>query len=137
MKIKKIYILIIAFISVLFINVKADTQNYSLINNNQIGYINVYADETDEGEKCSALGDFKGDLQSIFNAFKIVAPILTLVLSTYEFVTAITSKAAEGLQKSVKKFTTRLILVVILYLLPVLLNIILNLAYPGASTCIK
>lgn len=136
MKIEKIYTIIILFISFMFINVKAETQNYPLLNNNQIGYVNVYADE-ESNEKCSALGDFKGDLQSIFNAFKIVAPILTLVLSTYEFVSAITSKAAEGLQKSLKKFGTRLVLVVILYILPVLLNIILNLAYPGASTCIK
>lgn len=133
MKRKIIYILII-FISILaFRNVKAE--NKIINENNQVGYINVYAD--DESTNCSSLGKFKDDLQSIFNVFKIVAPILTLVLSTYEFVTAITSKAAEGLQKSVKKFTTRLILVVVLYFLPILLNLILNLAIPGSGTCVQ
>lgn len=86
---------------------------------------------------CSSLGNFKGDLEYIFKAFKIVAPLLTLVLSSYEFLTAITSKAAEGIQKAGKKFGTRLILVVVLYLLPVILNLILNIAYPGASTCVS
>lgn len=136
MKRKIIYILII-FISILaFRNVNAENKNINIINkNNQVGYMNVYAD--DESTNCSSLGKFKDDLQSIFNVFKIVAPILTLVLSTYEFVTAITSKAAEGLQKSIKKFTTRLVLVVVLYFLPILLNLILNLAIPGAGTCVQ
>ena len=86
---------------------------------------------------CSSLGNFKGDLENIFKAFKIVAPLLTLVLSSYEFLMAITSKAADGIKGAGKKFGTRLALVVVLYLLPVLLNLILNLAYPGASTCIS
>lgn len=92
---------------------------------------------TSENSNCSSLGKFKDDLQYIFKAFKIVAPILTLALSSYEFVGAITSKAAEGLQKAGKKFGTRLILVIVLYLLPVILNLILNLVYPGTGTCIN
>lgn len=86
---------------------------------------------------CSSLGNFKGDLENIFKAFKIVAPILTLALSSFEFLSAITSKQAEGLKGATKKFTTRLVLVVVLYFLPTLLNLILNLAFPGASTCIS
>lgn len=86
---------------------------------------------------CSSLGNFKGDLENIFKAFKIVAPILTLVLSSFEFLSAITSKQAEGLKGATKKFTTRLVLVVILYFLPIILDLILDLAFPGASTCIR
>ena len=135
MKRKIMYSLIVFISAFVFTNVKAENKNINIINESkQVGYINVYADE--DSVNCSSLGKFKEDLQSIFNAFKIVAPILTLVLSTYEFVTAITSKAAEGLQESVKKFTTRLILVIVLYLLPVFLNLILNLAIPGSGTCI-
>lgn len=134
---RKIMYSLMVFISIfIFSSVKAENKSINIINeNNQVGYINVYAD--DNQMDCNKLGKFKDDLQSLFNVFKIVAPILTLVLSTYEFVTAITSKAAEGLQKSVKKFTTRLILVIALYFLPVLLNLILNLAIPGSGTCIQ
>ena len=46
---------------------------------------------------CDSLGSFREDLNYIFKAFKIVAPILTLVLSSYEFLMAITSKAADGI----------------------------------------
>lgn len=88
-------------------------------------------------DNCSSLGNFKGDLENIFKAFKIVAPILTLVLSSFEFLSAITSKQAEGLKGATKKFTTRLVLVVILYFLPIILDLILDLAFPGASTCIR
>lgn len=110
---------------------------------NFASFKSVYADDLptkDTGSEtvsCSSLGNFKGDLEYIFKAFKIVAPVLTLVLSSYEFLMAITSKAAEGLQKAGKKFGTRLVLVIVLYLLPTILNLVLNLAFPGASTCIS
>lgn len=86
---------------------------------------------------CDSLGSFREDLNYIFKAFKIVAPILTLVLSSYEFLMAITSKAADGIKNAGKKFGTRLVLVVVLYLLPSLLNLILDLASIGTSTCVK
>lgn len=86
---------------------------------------------------CSSLGDFKGDLQNIFKAFKIVAPILTLVLSSVEFLVAVTSKEGEGLKSASKKLSTRLILVAVLFFLPIILNVILDLVFPGASTCIS
>lgn len=86
---------------------------------------------------CDSLGSFREDLNYIFKAFKIVAPILTLVLSSYEFLMAITSKAADGIKVAGKKFGTRLVLVVLLYLLPSLLNLILDLASIGTSTCVK
>lgn len=110
---------------------------------NFVSFKHVYADDLPTKDSnattvsCSSLGNFKGDLEYIFKAFKIVAPVLTLVLSSYEFLMAITSKAAEGLQKAGKKFGTRLVLVIVLYLLPTILNLILNLAFPGTSTCIS
>lgn len=104
-----------------------DSYNYVANNGSIIG----------DGEmSCSSLGNFKGDLQNIFKAFKIVAPILTLVLSTIEFLVAITSKEASGLKTAGKKFGTRIILVVVLFFLPIILNIILDLVFPGASTCV-
>lgn len=110
--------------------------NTSTSGNTSSSQFNNPTDGIDTND-CSSLGNFKGDLENIFKAFKIVAPILTLALSSFEFLSAITSKQAEGLKGATKKFTTRLILVVILYFLPIILDLILDIAFPGASTCIR
>ena len=120
MKNKLIYLIIIFALTFCFINVKAENINVELNYNDSSRTVKLLENENNSGDSdtdCNVLGEFGEDLQSIFNVFKIVAPILTLVLSTYDFVVSITSKAAEGLQKSSKKFVTRLVLVVLLYLL--------------------
>lgn len=139
MKNKLIYILIIFVFVFSFINVKAENISTEYNYNNSLNTIKLLENENNSSNfdtNCNTLGEFGDDLQSIFNVFKIVAPILTLVLSTYDFVVSITSKAAEGLQKSSKKFVTRLVLVVLLYLLPTLINLLLQLTI-GGSTCVK
>lgn len=142
MKNKLINILVMLTCLMCFTDVKAENINLNYDNN-----IKILADEntnnditpvTDEDCENTLGSNFSQDLQSIFNVFKIVAPILTLALSTYDFVVSITSKQAEGLQKSAKKFTTRLVLVVLLYLLPTILNVLLKLALPqGGNTCVR
>ena len=139
MKNKLIYLIIIFALTFCFINVKAENINVELNYNDSSRTVKLLENENNSGDSdtdCNVLGEFGKDLQSIFNVFKIVAPILTLVLSTYDFVVSITSKAAEGLQKSSKKFVTRLVLVVLLYLLPTLINLLLQLTISG-STCVR
>lgn len=139
MKNKLIYLIIILALTFCFINVKAENINVELNYNDSSRTVKLLENENNPGNSdtdCNVLGEFGEDLQSIFNVFKIVAPILTLVLSTYDFVVSITSKAAEGLQKSSKKFVTRLVLVVLLYLLPTLINLLLQLTI-GGSTCVR
>lgn len=148
MKNKIINMLMILTCLICFTNVKAE--NIDLNYNNNIIFLteeNANNDSTDESNTetntgtsntdCSVLGEFGQDLQSIFNVFKIVAPILTLALSSYDFVISITSRQAEGLQKSAKKFATRLVLVVILYLLPTVLNFFLKLTLASGNTCVE
>ncbi len=142
MKNKIIYIFMILTCLICFTNVKAENIDLNYDNN-----IKLLADENSNNDPIpvadkdceNTLGtNFSKDLQSIFNVFKIVAPILTLALSTYDFVVSITSKQAEGLQKSAKKFTTRLVLVVLLYLLPTIINVLLELVLPqGGNTCVR
>ena len=139
MKNKLIYLIIIFALTFCFINVKAENINVELNYNDSSRTVKFLENENNSGDSdtdCNVLGEFGEDLQSIFNVFKIVAPILTLVLSTYDFVVSITSKAAEGLQKSSKKFVTRLVLVVLLYLLPTLINLLLQLTIDG-NTCVR
>ena len=138
MKNRLIYLIIIFTLTFCFINVKAENINVELNYNDSSRTVKLLENENNSGDSdtdCNVLGEFGEDLQSIFNVFKIVAPILTLVLSTYDFVVSITSKAAEGLQKSSRKFVTRLVLVVLLYLLPTLINLLLQLTI-GGSTCV-
>ena len=135
MKNKIIYISIIISCLFCFISVNSDSIESKLDYNDTYG-INLLANENSNTD-CSTLGSFGQDLQSIFNVFKIVAPLLTLALSSYDFVVSITSKQAEGLQKSAKKFTTRLALVVLLYLLPSVLNFLLELTLGQGNTCVS
>lgn len=149
MKNKIINMLMILTCLICFTNVKAENIDLNYNNNNIIFLTeeNANNDSTDESNTetntgtsntdCSVLGEFGQDLQSIFNVFKIVAPILTLALSSYDFVISITSRQAEGLQKSAKKFATRLVLVVILYLLPTVLNFFLKLTLASGNTCVE
>ena len=133
---KKVFIMFIIVLGLNFLGVNscnADTlelQNNVILLDNEIG-------EPSVDKNCNALGGFKDDLQSIFNAFKIVAPILTLVLSSFEYMTSITSKDGEGLKKANKRLINRIILVAILFFLPIILNVIIDLMFPGSGVCVS
>lgn len=133
---KKFFVILIFVLGLSFLginNCSADTlelQNNVILLENEIG-------EPTVDKNCNALGGFKDDLQSIFNAFKIVAPILTLVLSSFEYMTSITSKDGEGLKKANKRLINRIILVAILFFLPIILNVIIDLMFPGSGVCVS
>ncbi len=87
---------------------------------------------------CSVLGSFKGDLQAIFEMIRIFAPILTAIISVYEYLTALFMKNADELKKANSRLIKRLFLIAALFLLPTFLNIVLDLIDSGDySTCIK
>lgn len=133
---KKVFIILIIVFGLSFLGVNnysadnVDIQNNIILLENEIG-------EPSVDKNCNALGGFKDDLQSIFNAFKIVAPILTLVLSSFEYMTSITSKDGEGLKKANKRLINRIILVAILFFLPIILNVIIDLMFPGSGVCVS
>lgn len=133
---KNFFVILIFVLGLSFLginNCSANTlelQNTVILLDNEIGNPSV-------DKNCNALGGFKDDLQSIFNAFKIVAPILTLVLSSFEYMTSITSKDGEGLKKANKRLINRIILVAILFFLPIILNVIIDLMFPGSGVCIS
>lgn len=66
-------------------------------------------------------------LQDAFNVFKFLAPILTLVLTTMDFIKAAASQDKEALQKSAKTAIKRVILAMCLYFIPVLINVLFDL----------
>lgn len=82
------------------------------------------------------LGGLTKDLSNILKVMRIIAPILVALYTTYDYVASILSKDAEQMKKSNSKFIKRLILVVVLYLLPVIINLLLGIIDESYSTCI-
>lgn len=79
-------------------------------------------------EGCAIItSDFKEWLIQLLNIVKIVALVLTVILSMLDFFKGVASGDADAMKKVTKNFSRRLIAVVILFLLPVLIEFILNL----------
>ncbi len=93
----------------------------------------VFADSI----QCDAWGDALQDLQNLFDLLKIIIPLLVIGLSSYDFVKAITSKEAKDVKKAYQTFLKRLILAVIFFFLPVLINLFLDMAGVNSTVCVK
>lgn len=95
-------------------------------------------EENIDPSNCGVLGGFKEDLQNILKAIRIVAPVLVVFLSAYEYLTVVFMKSADDLKKANKRLINRLILIALLFFLPTLLNLILSLIETGDyTTCIN
>lgn len=86
---------------------------------------------------CDSFGDFKTDLQNVFNLIKIIVPLLVIGLSIYDFIKAVTAKDDKDLKQAFQKMIKRFIYAVILFFLPVLLNLILDLVGTNSNVCIE
>ncbi len=92
-------------------------------------------------ENCESLfgnpkkdGTFANFLQQIFTIMGYAAPILCLALSTFDFVKAAASQDKDALNKAIKSTIKRLILAVILFFLPTLINFLFPL-FGWYGTC--
>ena len=93
---------------------------------------------TQNTANCRVLGGFKDDLQEIFKMVRIFAPLLTAVISIYEYLAALFMKNADELKKANSRLIKRLFLIAALWLLPTFLNLVLDLIDKGDySACIK
>ncbi|MDD4796117.1 MAG: hypothetical protein PHG03_06195 [Bacilli bacterium] len=79
----------------------------------------------------------KKDIESILNVMKIIAPLLVVIFTIYELISAVASKDDDALTKALGRLTTRIILVAVLFFLPVLLNILLGFIDNKYSTCLS
>lgn len=70
-----------------------------------------------------------------FNILKIVVPILVIVLSFLDFAKSILSSDNDALKKSQITFSKRLLLAVVFFLLPILVNFLLKLINNSITTC--
>lgn len=76
---------------------------------------------------CSIIGgDFKEFLNTILFYIKIIAIVLAVILSLLDYIKAASGSDDKPMTKANNNFITRLILVIVLFLLPVILTFLLN-----------
>ena len=74
-------------------------------------------------------------LQKLFNIVKIVAPLLVLGLTIFEFAKAVISQDQDALKKAGNIFVQRLIIMIVLFFLPTIINLLLDLLDNTNGTC--
>lgn len=74
-------------------------------------------------------------LQHILDFIKIAGPILVVVLSSIDFTKVIIKSDDDAMAKAQKKLGVRLILAILLFLVPVLVEAILDIFAFSSGTC--
>lgn len=127
-----LFILLI-FISI-FIGIKE--VNANLIYEEKDYAINLLADGSEEVCE-SLLGEnLKNDLEQVLKIIRVAGPLIVVFLTSMEFIVAITGKDDDAIKKCTQKLMTRLILIVVLFFLPILLNLLLSFLDNKYTTCI-
>lgn len=103
-------------------------------NTNDIVLLNNEADV-----RCDSLfsSELRTDLENILKIMRIVAPLIVVFITTFEFISAAVSNDQEALNKAVNKLAKRLVLVALLFFLPIILNLLLSFIDVKYSTCIS
>ena len=85
----------------------------------------------DLNANCDAIFDSEAQelIQRLFKIICIAVPIILIVLGSVDFANAVLSSDQEAMQKAVKRFTTRCIVAVAIFFLPMLVNLIFS--FPG------
>jgi len=107
-----------------FINTTRLAESYDLddgFSDLDVGEVTCHSVFKDEDGNFNTLGQA---LQDVFSLIKFAAPILVIVLSTMDYIKAITSHDAEDLKKANGKFVKRLVIGILIFLLPYLLDFI-------------
>lgn len=88
---------------------------------------------------CGMLSEIIPYLQKVFNLIKIIVPIALICFGIIDFTTPILSNDKEALNKAASRFIKRCIIGIIVFFVPTLVNILLNIYNDvsgyDASTC--
>ena len=131
--------LIFSFFALFSISTNAKTVSsvsdsvYLLVDDGMNSVSNEFS-EYDQSQSCSSLlGDPNDEnsvawlLQVIFDILKVVGPLLVIVLSSIDFAKVIIQSDDESMGKAKRKLIYRLILAVLLFFVPILLEVMLDL----------
>lgn len=102
------------------INIVENTSSNVLTNT-----INIAAEETILGDPTDE-NSVAWLVYLILNIIKIAGPILVILLSSVDFILVIVKSDNEAFAKAQKKLITRLVLAILLFLVPVVVQIILE-----------
>ena len=84
--------------------------------------------------------ELRETLNTYFTIFRIVVPLLVLVLGTVDFAKAALSNE-DGMKKAQNAFMKRLVIAVVIFLLPSVVNLLMNIADTvwgwNSSDCIE
>lgn len=124
-----IYIMIITISLVLPINTQA--ANIKISDNNYVQILDGTIDCT--SQETGILGSVQDKesvawlLQQILNYIKILGPSLAIALGTIDFVKAIVVSDEKSMKETQKKFVNRLIAAFLLFFVPLIVQVLLNL----------
>ncbi len=142
------YILLFSMVLLLVspVNMKALTVTEAAHNSEAVYHIvdTGYSPVALIGESCgdSLLGDPREPnsvawlLQQVLDFIKVVGPILVVILSSIDFAKVIIKIDDEAMAKAQKKLITRLILAALLFFIPMLVTVLLDLfGLTSSGTC--
>lgn len=105
---------------------KSDNNNTQ---NNSDGTSESYLGKVDDEDSVAWL------IKKVLNYVRIAGPVLVLILTSVDYLRALIQSDDETMAKINKKLGTRLLLVVLLFLIPTLVNVVLSLVgYDTANT---
>ena len=79
---------------------------------------------TPNGDEFTSLGQF---FQDLFSLIRIATPVLVIILTTIDYIKAIVSSNADELKKTNGRTVKRLVIGILIFLLPLLLDILFDL----------
>mgnify|MGYP003368211264 CR=1 FL=1 len=138
---KKI-IIVMAIFLILPVTVKAHTFDSNNTKKFEVTTIKRFDNTTSSEDKCkeSVLGDVNDEdsvawlLQKILNYIKILGPSLAVIYSALDFTKAIVSSNSDSMKKTQQKLINRIIAVALLFLIPTLTEVVLEMVGITCST---
>ena len=147
---KKFIIVLLLIVSVFcFTPVKTEALTNDISNNVYVGKNTKILDEDKynqdqdcDGTNNSILGDPNDEnsvawlLQQILNFIKIIGPVLVVLLSGVDFLIVIFKSDDEAMGKAQRKLVKRLVLAALLFFIPLLVEVILDIfGITSSATC--
>ena len=134
---KGIITILLVIASVMFvspINTYAlEKDSVSIVNKNSL---NLVSNTISIAKSCPPTNAVLGDvdcedsvawlIQMILNVVKVIGPILVVILSSIDFIMVIVNSDNDKFQKAQKKLVTRLVLAALLFLIPVIVQVLLQ-----------
>jgi hypothetical protein len=115
----------------------ADSNPIDIGSFNTRGNVTQGNDDVSDATCSGILAGILPDLQSILKIIRIVGPLLVIVLSIFEYLSAITAKNDDALKKCNSRLIKRLILVALLFFLPIIINLILSFVNTKYTSCVE